>query len=81
MFSLANKVAIVTGASRGIGKVIAKVFANADSHVVCVARTENAIKSLSDEINANGGSSSFQTWPARALSSSTSFELGASPPG
>jgi len=61
MFSLANKVSIVTGASRGIGKVIAKVFANAGAHVVCVARTEDAIKSLSDEINTNGGSSSFQT--------------------
>ena len=61
MFSLANKVAIVTGASRGIGKVIAKVFANAGAHVVCVARTEDAIKSLSDEINTNGGSASFQT--------------------
>ena len=61
MFSLANKVSIVTGASRGIGKVIAKVFANAGAHVVCVARTEDAIKSLSDEINTNGGSASFQT--------------------
>ena len=61
MFNLANKVAIVTGASRGIGKVIAKVFANAGAHVVCVARTEDAIKSLSDEINTNGGSASFQT--------------------
>ena len=61
MFSLANKVAIITGASRGIGKVIAEVFANADAHVVCVARTEDAIKSLSDEINATGGSASFQS--------------------
>ena len=58
MFSLANKVAIVTGASRGIGKVIAQVFSNADAHVVCVARSEDAIKSLADEINANGGSAS-----------------------
>ena len=61
MFSLANKVAIVTGTSRGIGKVIAKIFANAGAHVVCVARTEDAIKSLSDEINTNGRSASFQT--------------------
>jgi len=58
MFSLSNKVAIVTGASRGIGKVIAQVFAMAGAHVVCVARSEDAIKSLADEINANGGSAS-----------------------
>ena len=58
MFSLANKVAIVTGASRGIGKVIAQVFAKAGAHVICVARSEDAIKSLADEINTNGGSAS-----------------------
>ena len=58
MFSLSDKVAIVTGASRGIGKVIAQVFAMAGAHVVCVARSEDAIKSLADEINANGGSAS-----------------------
>ena len=58
MFSLTDKVAIMTGASRGIGKVIAQVFANAGAHVVCVARSEDAIKSLADEINTNGGSAS-----------------------
>ena len=58
MFSLSNKVAIVTGASRGIGKVIAQIFANAGAHVICVARSENAIKSLANEINSDGGSSS-----------------------
>jgi len=55
MFSLSNKVAIVTGASRGIGKVIAQIFANAGAHVICVARSEDAIKSLANEINSDGG--------------------------
>ncbi len=58
MFSLSNKVAIVTGASRGIGKVIAQIFANAGAHIICVARSENAIKSLANEINSDGGSAS-----------------------
>ena len=51
MFSLSNKVAIVTGASRGIGKVHRSKFLQiAGAHVVCVARSENAIKSLANEI-------------------------------
>lgn len=58
MFSLTKKVAVITGASRGIGKAMAKTFAKAGAHVVCVSRTEDTLKTVSSSINADGGSAS-----------------------
>jgi len=54
MNNLENKVAIVTGASRGIGKVIAQNIAKAGAKTVCVSRSENVIQNVSDEINGKG---------------------------
>jgi|TARA_B110000967_G_scaffold71765_1_gene74268 3-oxoacyl-[acyl-carrier protein] reductase len=59
MFDLGGKVAVVTGASQGIGKVISTKLAEAGAHVICIARSEEKIKSLSEKINADGFSSSF----------------------
>ena len=59
MFKLANKVTIVTGASKGIGKAIATTFAKSGAHVVCVSRTEDDLNVLQKDISSNGGSASI----------------------
>ena len=58
MFDLSKKVAIVTGASRGIGKSIAKAYARASAHVVCVSRTEKVLSAVVGEIKKENGSAS-----------------------
>lgn len=52
---LSDKVAIVTGASSGIGRVTAKLFAAEGAKVVVGARRESELASLVDEIKASGG--------------------------
>ena len=59
MFKLENKVSIVTGASKGIGKAIATTFAKSGAHVVCVSRTEDDLNVLQKDISSNGGSASI----------------------
>ena len=55
MSILANKTAIVTGASSGIGFEAAKLFAKEGAKVVAVARRGEALERLVDEITAAGG--------------------------
>src|SRR5262245_33996478 len=52
---LKDRLALVTGASRGIGRAIALGLADAGAHVVVVARTIGALEELDDEIRAAGG--------------------------
>ena len=59
MFKLKNKVAIITGASRGIGKSIAQEISNSGAHVVCVSRSEDDLLKISSKLNDEGFSSSF----------------------
>jgi NAD(P)-dependent dehydrogenase (short-subunit alcohol dehydrogenase family) len=56
---LANRIALVTGASRGIGRAAALALAQAGAHVVAVARTQGALEELDDRIRAVGSSATL----------------------
>jgi NAD(P)-dependent dehydrogenase (short-subunit alcohol dehydrogenase family) len=56
---LADRIALVTGASRGIGKATALKLAEAGAHVVAIARTVGGLEELDDEIRAANGSATL----------------------
>ena len=57
--SLAGKVALVTGASKGIGAATAEALAAAGAHVVLVARDAAALEVVEDRIHASGGNATI----------------------
>ena len=56
MGRLDGRVALITGASRGIGAAVAKRFAREGAHVVLVARTVGGLEEVDDAVRAAGGS-------------------------
>lgn len=54
-FSLDNKVALITGSSRGIGAAIAKAYARAGAKVVLSSRKQEGLDGVAAEIQAAGG--------------------------
>lgn len=56
---LASRIALVTGASRGVGHATARALARAGAHIVAVARTVGGLEELDDEIRKDGGSATL----------------------
>jgi len=56
---LASRVAVVTGASRGVGRAAALALAEAGAHVIAVARTVGGLEELDDAIRAMGGAATL----------------------
>jgi NAD(P)-dependent dehydrogenase (short-subunit alcohol dehydrogenase family) len=56
---LASRIALVTGASRGIGYATARALARAGAHIVAVARTQAGLEELDDDIRNDGGSATL----------------------
>ena len=56
---LSGKLALVTGASRGIGAATAEAMAAAGAHVILVARTSKALEEVEERIHQDGGSATI----------------------
>src|SRR3982750_2895707 len=66
---LEGRLAVVTGASRGIGRAFALELARAGAHIVALARTQGALEELDDEITSLGSTATLvpvdlTDWPA-----------------
>jgi len=56
---LASRLALVTGASRGIGYATARALAKAGAHVIAVARTQGGLEELDDDIRKDGSTATL----------------------
>jgi NAD(P)-dependent dehydrogenase (short-subunit alcohol dehydrogenase family) len=57
--SLTGRVALVTGATRGIGRALAVALAHAGAHVVATGRTQGALEELDDAVRAAGSTTTL----------------------
>jgi NAD(P)-dependent dehydrogenase (short-subunit alcohol dehydrogenase family) len=75
----AGRIALATGASRGIGRAAAKALAAEGAHVILVSRTVGALEELDDEIRSAGGAATLvpldvKDFPALDRLGATIFE-------
>jgi len=56
---LKDRIALITGASRGIGRATARLFARQGAHVLLLARQQKTLETVDDEIKAEGGKASI----------------------
>lgn len=57
--TFAGRYALITGASRGIGRAIALTLAKHGAHIIALARTQGALEELDDDIQALGGTATL----------------------
>ena len=64
---LSGRVALVTGASRGIGAATAKLLAREGAHVVLLARSRHGLEDVDDAIQAEGGEATLMPFDLKKI--------------